>query len=275
MSDEPGLLRSVPPMKITHYRYNAFLIEAGGAKVVIDPGQNLWLFGLKSLIPEAEWPTVTHIVITHGDPDHHWQSDRVARASGAHVICGEGLTRVVEGTRVVVDPRGRALTSWVHLDNLHAFGVGESAVLDGVSIEAVRSRHGPIAIPVLGFTLRAQPGPDERVGLGSMGFKITIGGKSVLNLGDSVLLPEWKALSADVLMLPIGGLGRNTWTMDVDEALDAARLIAPRYVIPCHYNIPFLWKRRFALADDQRFKREVEQMGIECAILQRAESLTI
>ncbi|MGE0623198.1 MAG: MBL fold metallo-hydrolase [Pseudomonadales bacterium] len=111
-------------MKITHYRYNAFLLEADDVKVAIDPGQNLWLFRLESLIPEAEWPTVTHLVITHGDPDHHWQSDRVAKASGAQVICGRGLTRVVNGSRLVVNPRGRGLTSWVHFDNLHAFDVG-------------------------------------------------------------------------------------------------------------------------------------------------------
>lgn len=118
------LLRRIPPMKITHYRYNAFLLEADDVKVAIDPGQNLWLFRLESLIPEAEWPTVTHLVITHGDPDHHWQSDRVAKASGAQVICGRGLTRVVNGSRLVVNPRGRGLTSWVHFDNLHAFDVG-------------------------------------------------------------------------------------------------------------------------------------------------------
>jgi L-ascorbate metabolism protein UlaG (beta-lactamase superfamily) len=262
-------------MKITHYLYNAFLLEAGGAKVAIDPGQNLWLFRLQSLIPKAEWPGVTHIVITHGDPDHHWQSDRVAKASGAHVICGRELTRVVDGARLVVAPRGRALTSWVPFENLHTFDAGESAVLDGVSIEAVRSQHGPIAVPFLGFTFRAQPGPEERVGLGSMGFKITIGNTSVLNLGDSLLLPEWGALTADVLMLPIGGLGQNTWTMDVDEAIEAARLISPRYVIPCHYNVPFLWKRRFAMADDQRFKTEIERLGLRCAILRRGESLTV
>lgn len=262
-------------MRITHYLYNAFLVEEGNTRIAIDPGQNLWLFRLESLIPEAEWSTVTHIVITHGDPDHHWQSDRVARASGAHVICGRGLTRAADSSRLVVDPRGRALTSWVHIENLHAFEVGESAVLDGVTIEAVRSQHGPVAIPLLGFTIRAQPGPNERVGLGSMGFKITIGDKSVLNLGDSVLLSEWRDLTADVLMLPIGGLGQNTWTMDVDEALEAARLISARYVIPCHYNVPFLWKRKFAMADDQRFKRETQRMGVECTILHRGESLTI
>lgn len=262
-------------MKITHYLYNAFVIEANGVKVAIDPGQNLWLFDLKSLIPESEWRGITHVVITHGDPDHHWNSDRVAKASGAHVICGKGLTRTIDGRTLVVDPRGRALTSWVPFDDLHPLGAGESVMLDGVTIKAVKTIHGPIAIPMLGFTFGAQPGSGERVGIGAMGFKITIGGVSILNLGDTVLLPEWESISADVLMLPIGGFGRNTWTMDVDEALEAVRLIAPKHVIPCHYSVPLFWKRRFALADDQRFKREAEQLDVTCTILRSGEALMI
>jgi L-ascorbate metabolism protein UlaG (beta-lactamase superfamily) len=113
------------------------------------------------------------------------------------------------------------------------------------------------------------------VGLGSTGFRITIGSKTLLNLGDSVLLPEWEGTSADILMLPIGGLGQGTWTMDVDEALAAVELIAPRHVIPCHYSVPLLLKRKFARADDQRFKREVEKRGAECTILKRGESLVV
>ena len=99
--------------------------------------------------------------------------------------------------------------------------------------------------------------------------------ESILNLGDSVLLPEWKDVSADVLMLPIGGLGHHTWTMDVDEALEAVKLVSPRQVIPCHYNVPLFWKRRFAVADDQRFKREAERLGVECTILKCGETLTV
>jgi len=91
-------------MKITHYLYNAFLIEHEDVKLAVDPGQNLWIFGLKSLIPKSRWPSITHIVITHGAPDHHWQSDRVAIASGAQVICGSGLTRTVDGRTLVVHP---------------------------------------------------------------------------------------------------------------------------------------------------------------------------
>ena len=215
------------------------MVEEGDTRVAIDPGQNLWLFDLRSLIPPSEWPTITHIVITHGDPDHHWQSDRVASASGASVVCGAGLTKVQDGERLVVAPRGRGLTSWVAFDNLHAIDVGDSIQLDGVAIEAVRSVHGPIAVPLLGFTIKIKPGPDERVGFGSMGFKITIGDKSILNLGDSILLPDWAGLQPSVLMVPIGGFGQNTWTMDVDDAIRAVEQIDPQVVIPCHYNVPF------------------------------------
>jgi L-ascorbate metabolism protein UlaG (beta-lactamase superfamily) len=262
-------------VKITHYLYNAFLVEAGDAKIAIDPGQNLWMFDLRSLIPEEEWPTITHIVITHGDPDHHWQSDRVASASGAHVVCGLGLTKTQNGQTLVVDPRGRGLTSWVRFDKLHSLDVGETVDLDGVSIEAVRTVHGPIAVPILGFTIRQEPGPDERVGLGSMGFKITIGPQSILTLGDSLLLSDWEGLRPTVLMLPIGGLGQNTWTMDVGEALQAVEVIDPDLVIPCHYNVPFIWKRKFAIADDVRFKREVEALGKECSVLGAGDVVTV
>ena len=262
-------------MRITHYLYNAFLVEENDAKVVIDPGQYFWMFDFRSLIPEKEWPTVTHIVITHGDPDHHWQSDRVAEASGAPVVCGTGLTKADNGRTLVIDPRGKALTSWVPFDNLHPLDVGDSIILDDVTFEAVRAVHGPIEVSLLGVKIRKEPGPGERTGLGAMGFNITIGDTSILNLGDSLLLPDWQGLRPTVLMIPIGGLGQNTWTMDVDEALQAVEQIDPGLVIPCHYSVPFLWKRKIAVADDTKFKRGVEALGKKCCILGAGDVLTV
>ena len=100
-------------MKIKHFLYNSFLIENGKNKIAIDPGQNLWIFNLSSLIPKTEWKSITHILITHGDPDHHWQSDRVAEASNAPIVCGKDLAKVEDGKTLLVDPRGSGLTSWV------------------------------------------------------------------------------------------------------------------------------------------------------------------
>ena len=190
-------------------------------------------------------------------------------------MCGIDLTKTQDGETLVIDPRGRGLTSWIPFDNLHPLDVGESTELDGVAFEAIRTVHGPIAVPLLGFSIRQKPGPKERVGLGSMGFKITIGNKSILNLGDSLLLPDWAGLRPNVLMLPIGGLGRNTWTMDVDDAVQAVDQIDPDLVIPCHYDVPFLWKKKFAVADDGRFKREVEALGKTCRLLGAGDSVAI
>ena len=265
----------VEPLRITHYRYNTFLVESGGTRVAIDPGQNFDIFNFRSLIPEEEWSTVTHIVITHGDPDHHWQSDRVAKASGAHVVCGVGLTKIVNGQMLVIDPRGRELTSWVHFENLRPLDVGESITLDGVTFEAIRAVHGPIEVSLLGFKIRKTPGPGERTGLGTMAFRISIGEKSVLNLGDSLLLDEWAGLRPFVLMIPTGGLGQNTWTMDANDALLAVEQIDPEIVIPTHYNVPFLWKRKIAIADDQAFKRGVEALGKRCCVLGAGATVTV
>jgi L-ascorbate metabolism protein UlaG (beta-lactamase superfamily) len=262
-------------MKIKYYLYNAFLIEENNTKIAIDPGQNLWIFKLQSLIPKSEWNDITHILITHGDPDHHWQSDRVAKASGASVICGKELTKIENGKTVVINPRGKGLTSWITYENLHPLAVGESVKLNNIKIEAIKTIHGPISIPILGFKIKKQPGPRERTGIGAMGFKITIGDKSIVNLGDTLLLKEWERLKPDVLMLPIGGLGNNTWTMDVQNAIEAVKLISPKIVIPCHYNVPFLWIKKMAVADDQLFKKEVEKLGVICHIMHYGDEIDV
>ena len=262
-------------MKIIHYLYNAFIIEDESIKIAIDPGQNLWLFKLGSLIPKSEWESITHLLITHGDPDHHWQSDRVVEASKAHLVCGKDLTKIENGKTLLVDPRGRELTSWIPFDNVYPLDIGESVTLDSVKIEAIKSVHGPIVIPFLGFKKKKYPGPGERVGLGSMGFKIDINDKTIVNLGDSLLQKEWEGLEADILMLPIGGAGENIWTMDVTDALEAVKLISPKKVIPCHYNVSFFWIKNLNPADDQLFKSEVEKLGIECSIMKYGDEIII
>ena len=65
-------------LRISHFLYSCFLIEQNGTKLAIDPGQNLWLFDLRSLVPGAEWASISHVLVTHGDPEHYWQADRVA-----------------------------------------------------------------------------------------------------------------------------------------------------------------------------------------------------
>jgi len=79
-------------MKITHFLYNAFVIESGDKKIAIDPGSLMfYFFRFTTLIPKSEWESITHIFVTHGDPDHYWHADRVAEVSNAPIICNEIL----------------------------------------------------------------------------------------------------------------------------------------------------------------------------------------
>ncbi|MEJ2518444.1 MAG: hypothetical protein P8Y82_10935 [Methyloceanibacter sp.] len=143
-----------------------------------------------------------------------------------------------------------------------------------VSEKSLLSKRGPIAVPLLGFTFRRQPGPDEHVGIGSMAFKMKIGNRSPLNLGDSLFLADWEGLQPTVLMLPIGGIDKKTWTMEVDDAIQAVELIDPELVIlSLHFR--FLRTKKFAVADDARFKRDVEALGKRCRILGAGDVVTV
>ena len=109
---------------------------------------------------------------------------------------------------------------------------------------------------------------------GSIGLKMTIGEKTIINLGDTLLQEGLEDLQPDVLMIPIGGKEIPN-TVDEREALNVVRLMQPKLVLPMHYNNDFLWKRNFNPADDAMFKREVEKMGIECVIMKSGDEIHV
>lgn len=261
-------------MKITHFLYNAFLIESGDVKIAIDPGALfLYFFRLTTLIPKSEWKDITHIFVTHGDPDHFWHADRVAKASNAHIICNKTMVKDINGKRLMLGPRDRGLAFTTPIENLHTISVDETIHLDGMSITGLEGTHGPLLLKIGPFSKMAEPGPNERLGWGEMGFDIRLDGKTIINLGDTVSrLNDWAAIeNPDVLMIPIGGKVAHN-TMDENEALQVVAAMRPKLVIPCHYNCPAFFSRKYNPADDLMFKREVEEIGARCVILQTGES---
>jgi L-ascorbate metabolism protein UlaG (beta-lactamase superfamily) len=101
--------------------------------------------------------------------------------------------------------------------------------------------------------------PNHPRGLG-VGYIIKVEGIRIYHAGDSDLIPEMKEIAADVALLPIGG----TYTMDESEAAEAAAAIAPKVVIPMHYNYLETTK-----ADAEKFKKLVNDKNpdIEVVIL--------
>jgi len=264
-------------MKIRFFGYNAFLIWSGDKKIAIDPGALFFYwFRFTSLIPKTEWGGITHIFVTHGDPDHYWHTDRVAKASHAAVICNRTMVRNVNGKELMLGPRDKGLAFTTAFDNIHTLDVDETIEVDGLTVTGIKTTHGVLTLKLGPISKTVKPGPDERVGWGAIGFDIELEGKRIVNLGDTLLHEkEWQKINEpDVLMIPIGGRVIHN-TMDEAEALRAVEIMKPKLVIPCHYNCPAFFTKKYNPADDVKFKKEVEALGLRCTVLQTGDSVEL
>ena len=88
---------------------------------------------------------------------------------------------------------------------------------------------------------------------GCVGYVINVNGVNIYHAGDTDRIPEMKEINVDIALLPIGG----TYTMDVKEAVEAAKDINAKFFIPMHYGeIPS------TEANPEEFKKEVKNAVI-------------
>ena len=125
---------------------------------------------------------------------------------------------------------------------------GDSLAVDDVSIKAVQA-----------YNISKQYHPK---GLG-IGYIIDVGGVKIYHAGDTDRIPEMKSLkdeNIDIAFLPAGG----TFTMDIEEASDAAADIMPKVVVPMHYGVV-----AGTQADTEKFKTLVAEkaQGVDVRIL--------
>jgi len=113
---------------------------------------------------------------------------------------------------------------------------GEAIKFRDVEITAVAAHNIP-----QGHSTRKQHSPGKGVG-----YVIEAEGKTVYHAGDTDFLPIMGSLgNVDVACLPIGGV----FTMDIPEAVEAAKVIKPRIVIAMHRG----------QADPRQFQRHLER----------------
>ena len=256
-------------MKISYFGYNGFVVEEGDVKVAIDPGASLYLFNLGPVIPKELWPSITHVVVTHGDPDHYWHADRVAAAADAPIVCGSELVDVRNNQSYIASPRSRTFKYSTPVKRAIPMKHGESVTVDGVRFEAYPSVHGDLKLRLLGGLLRktVRREPNSLFAKGETAFVFELGGLRIANLGDTIKLDSWEGINADILMVPIGGkLAINT--MDEESAADLVAELNPQFVIPCHYDCAAFFNPRLNKADVKTFARKVRQAGSECVVME-------
>lgn len=67
---------------------------------------------------------------------------------------------------------------------------------------------------------------------GYVGYVMTLGGERIYFAGDTDQIPEMEDIRCDIALLPVSG----TYVMTAEQAVEAARVLGPKVVIPMHYG---------------------------------------
>jgi L-ascorbate metabolism protein UlaG (beta-lactamase superfamily) len=125
---------------------------------------------------------------------------------------------------------------------------GERLMVAGVVVEAVRAYNvNKFRSPGVPFHPREA---------NHVGYIVTVDGVRLYFAGDTDHIPEMADIACDVALLPVSG----TYVMTVEEAVQAARTLNPKIVVPMHYGAGI------GSGDDGR--RFAQQYGGKAAILE-------
>ena len=140
------------------------------------------------------------VLVTHGHHDH-LSVDDIARISKPSTII------------VSAAPCAKSLQG-----DVRPMAPGDSLTLGTVTIEAVPSYN--------------TDKPNHPKSAGNVGYIIEIDGRRIYHAGDTDLIAEMSGVRCDIALLPMGG----TYTMNAEEAAEAAVRIHPGIVVPMHWG---------------------------------------
>ncbi len=144
------------------------------------------------------------VLITHSHYDHCDASQ---------------VERLLRPETVIIAPPDCASKFKGRIQSLKA---GEETAVDRIRIRALDAYNTK--------RFRSPGVPFHPKGFG-VGYLLMVAGKTIYHAGDTDFIPEMKVIGhVDVALLPSGG----TYTMDNEEAAEAALAISPSVVIPMH-----------------------------------------
>lgn len=191
-------------MKYTYYGQSCFLLETANKKFLFDPfiSQNPLASNIDSTQIAADY-----ILVSHGHGDHVADLVTLAKQTKATVIA---IPEII---------------GWLNkqgVENVHPMNFGKYK-FDFGTVRMVWATHSS------GL-------PDGGYGGNPAGFVLEIDHQQIYFAGDTGLTLEMKLLAdlyqLDYAILPIGG----NYTMDVEDAIIAAKYINCDKIIGVHYN---------------------------------------
>ncbi len=222
-------------MEIRFLGHAAFELSDGSTSVLIDP----FLTGNPKAAVSADELEPNTILLTHGHADHFGDTVSIAKRCSCEVVAIVEIANELSAEGIAV----------------HDPNIGGTVSFDWGSVRLEPAWHSSMTPKGTAST--------------PTGLMVRIGGKVIYHLGDTALFSDLQLISKlagtiDVALVCIGG----HYTMDRHDAVEAARLLGAKQVIPCHYDtFPAIE------TDVQAFKSEVESAGIsEVVVLAPGES---
>ena len=235
-------------VKLTWLGHAAFLLEAQGKRVLIDP----WLKQNPACPDEFKDPGHIDVIsISHGHNDHMQDAVEVANKTGATVVA------IVE------------IGDWLEtkgVENVVAMNKGGTAEAAGIKFHMTHALHSSTFY----YEEDGKKGWDVIHGGEAAGFVIELeDGFKLYHAGDTAVFGDMalirKLLAPDIAMLPIGDL----YTMGPRSAAEAVRLLGVKTVVPMHYGtFPAL----FGTPDELR-KEADDVDGLEVVDLKPGDSI--
>ena len=225
--------------KVTYHGHACFLIETDRHKLLIDP----FITGNPVTKVKPEDLRCDYILLTHGHNDHFGDTVEIAKRNNATVIAPFELAMFCEQKGC----------------KTHGMHIGGSFGFDFGRVKLTIAHHGSAYVS---DTIQYTGNP--------CGYVLSLGKKNIFHAGDTGLFMDMQLIGKrnklDLALLPIGG----NFTMDIDDAVLAARFLKPKVVIPMHY-------KTFEVIDQDPnlFAKKLKGSGIKVKILGSGESYVI
>jgi L-ascorbate metabolism protein UlaG (beta-lactamase superfamily) len=207
---------------LTWYGQSAFKITTGTGKLLlIDPWLTNPVFerGKEEL---AALDRVDLILLTHGHSDHIGNSVEIGKRTGAILVSNFELNATMISVLGYPEAQATGETTG-HLG-------GELSLLDGeIKVQFVPAWHGS-------SVQKEENGPPVYAG-NPTGLIVAVhNGPTIYHTGDTDLFSDMALVKrfhkVDIMLVCIG----DHYTMGPARAAEAAKLVAPRTVIPMHYG---------------------------------------
>ena len=216
-------------MELTFLGHATWLVRTGGKSLLIDP----FLTGNPAATMQADEIACDFVLISHAHGDHIGDAEAILKRTGATAVTTNEIGSELQSKGLQVHP--------MHLGGKREFPFGSVKLVSALHGSGIAGGHA------CGFLIESE------------GKKLYFAGDTALTTDMQLLRDVWGPI--DIALLPIG----SYFTMDADDAAVACRFIAPRTVMPMHYNTFPLIE-----ADIDHFKHRVakESPGTDVVVLQ-------